>query len=329
MEWGATTISMNSHPSVSVIIATYHREDSLMDCLKSVMAQCYAGPMEIIVVEQGRQHPHAALDSFFSLHCRRITRIEQKEPNLPKARNAGSAAARNELLIFIDDDMALPPGAVARLARHVLPGSRCAVAGLPISDSAPEGSFADYARLYGNQIRNAASGLIAHSSYIPSPFCIPTELYLALGGFDENLGKLSPPAFGEDDEFWQWAGASGVKLFIDPSLRVEHRDHLAGGCGSRKADPEMALKYHMKSKAYIRIKRYGRLGAGGWLQLARGYLLNREVLRQGLRHPLQNFLTLRVAIREVKAFMAENCAKNSAPGPMSARSQEPGRIWTS
>lgn len=328
-ERGATNISMSHHPSISVIVATYHREESLMDCLESVMAQDYAGPMEIIVVEQGRRRPQDALDIFLSQHRGRITRIEQQEPNLPRARNTGSAVARNELLILVDDDMVLPPGAVARLATHVTAGSRCAVAGLPISNRAPESSFADYARLYGEQIRNAASGLIEHPSYIPSPFCISANLYRGLGGFDENLGRLSPPAFGEDDEFWRRAGTSGVRLFIDPGLRVAHRDHLAGGCGSRRADPEMALKYHMKSLAYIRIKRHGRLGAGGWLQLARGYLLNRAVLRQGLRQPLQNFLTLRAAIREVKAFMAGNCGMNPAPGPMSAHSHEPGRIWTS
>ncbi|HET7099901.1 MAG TPA: glycosyltransferase family A protein, partial [Terriglobia bacterium] len=82
---------MYDHPSISVIVATYHREDPLMDCLESLMAQDYAGQMEIIVVEQGRRRPHEVLDIFFLLHRRRITRMEQQEPNLPRARNAGSA----------------------------------------------------------------------------------------------------------------------------------------------------------------------------------------------------------------------------------------------
>jgi hypothetical protein len=197
---------------------------------------------------------------------------------------------------------------------------RCAVAGLPISDRAPESSFADYARLYGDRIRDAASGLIEHASYIPSPFCIPAQLYRGLGGFDENLGRLSPTAYGEDREFWQRAGRSGVRLFIDPGLRARHRDHLAGGCGSRQTDPGLALKYHMKSMAYIRIKHHGRLGAGGWLQLARGYLLNREILRCAPREALGNFLTLRTVLREVKAFMGVNKVRPSACDAFSAES---------
>ena len=299
---------MNDLPSISVIVATYHRESSLMDCLESVMAQDYAGPMETIVVEQGRRRPHEALDSFFILYRRKITRLKQPGPNLPMARNAGSAAAQGELLLFVDDDMVLPPGAITRLSGRILPYSRCALAGLPVSDLAPEISFNLYARLYGERIRDAASAMIEHPSYIPSPFCIPAHLYRCLGGFDENLGKLSPTAYGEDNEFWQRAGRSGIKLFIDPGLRVAHRDHLAGGCGSRQADPDLALKYHLKSMAYIRIKRHGRLGAGGWLQLTRGYIANREILRRRPGQIVRNLMAARKAVAEVRAFMARHAA---------------------
>ena len=319
---------MNKGPSISVIVPTYNRDASLMECLVSVMVQDYAGQMEIIVVDQGRGHSQDVLE-FFEQYRREITRIDQQVPNLPKARNTGVAAARNELVIFVDDDMVLPAGALARITGYFPPDSRSAVAGLPISDQAPESSFDDYARLYGERIRNADSGLIEHPCYIPSPFCIPAELYRSLGGFDENLGMLNPTAYGEDYEFWNRAALSGVRLFIDPGLRVRHRDHLAGGCVSRSTDPAMALRYHMRSMVYIRLKHHGRLGAGGWLQLARGYLLNREVLRRGPREALRNLRTIRMAIQEVKAFMAKNSAKRAARGIVRTHSRWPRKLWTS
>jgi GT2 family glycosyltransferase len=319
---------MNKGLSISVIVPTYNRDASLMECLVSVMVQDYAGQMEIIVVDQGRSHSQDVLD-FFRLYRSKITRVEQQEPNLPKARNAGAAAARNELVIFVDDDMVLPPGALARITGYFPPDSRCAAAGLPISDQAPESSFDDYARLYGERIRDAQAGLIEHPFYIPAPFCIPAQLYRALGGFDENLGMLNPTAYGEDYEFWNRAARSGVRLFIDPALRVRHRDHLAGGCVSRSTDPTLALKYHMKSMVYIRLKHHGRLGAGGWLQLARAYLVNRGVLRKGPRQVLRNFRTARTALREVKAFMAKNSAKRAARGIVRTHSGWPRKLWTS
>ena len=304
---------MDTHPSISVIVSTYHREDSLMDCLVSVLAQDYAGQMEIIVVDQTPTHSQGVLD-FFTRNRRKITRIEHHEPNLPKARNTGAAAAQGELLIFVDDDMVLLPGALERFAEQVLPGSRRAVAGLPVSVAAPEDSLNDYARLYGKRIRDANSGLIEHPFYIPAPFCIPAQLYGALGGFDEDLGRLSPTAYGEDDEFWRRAARAGVRLFVDCGHRVVHRDHLAGGCGSRQTDPVLALKYHMKSMAYIRIKQHGRLGTGGWLQLARGYIANREILRNRPGEVIRNFMTARKAVREVRAFMAGDRTVRSPAG---------------
>jgi GT2 family glycosyltransferase len=305
---------MNDHPSISVIVSTYHREDSLMDCLVSVLAQDYAGQMEIIVVDQTPTHSQGVLD-FFTRNRRRITRIEHQEPNLPKARNTGAAAAQGELLIFVDDDMVLLPGALACFADRVLPESHCAVAGVPVSAVAPEDSLNDYARLYGKRIRDADSGLIEHPFYIPAPFCIPAQLYRALGGFDEDLGRLSPTAYGEDDEFWRRAARSGVRLFIDSGLRVVHRDHLGGGCESRGTEPELARKYHMKSMIYIWIKHHGRLGVGGWLQLARGYIANREILRRRPGQIIRNWATARKAVGEVRAFMAgEQTVREPARG---------------
>ena len=306
---------MNSWPSVSVIVATYNRERPLVDCLASVIVQRYAGPKEIIVVDQGREHSLEVTD-LFELYRHKITRVEQQEPNLPMARNTGAMAASNELLVFVDDDMVLPPEALGRFVSRLLPGSRRAVAGLPLSDQTPERSLAGYAVLYGDEIRDPNGGLIEHPCYIPSPFCIPAELYWRLGGFDENLGRLSPTAYGEDNEFWRRAGRAGVKLFIDPGLRVLHQDHLAGGCASRQTDAAAARKYHMKSMAYIRIKHHGRLGAGGWLQLARGFIVNREILCKNPGQIFRNFATARSAVKEVKNFKGAGRTKGGMDIPL-------------
>ncbi len=296
-------IGMNTHPSISVIVPTYNRDHSLMDCLESVLAQEYGGPMETIVVDQTREHSQQVLD-FLERNCRKVSRIVQRKPGPGKARNTGAQAAANDLLVLVDDDMVLPSGAVARLAGHVLAGPNRAVAGLPISDKAPESSFTEYARFYGDRIRNVKSGLIEHRYYIPAPACIPAGSYRQLGGFDEVLGRLSPAAYGEDDDFWYRAGRAGIRLFIDPGLRVAHRDHLAGGCESRRTDPELARKYHMRSLAYLQIKHHGRMGARGWLTLARGYIANREILQNRPSQIIRNFITARKAVCEVRDFVA-------------------------
>jgi GT2 family glycosyltransferase len=140
--------------------------------------------------------------------------------------------------------------------------------------------------------------------FIGALMMVSAKAVCVAGGFDPLLGRLTPTAYGEDDDFCYRLRQAGVPLFIDPSVRVLHRDHLAGGCGSRQTDPELALKYHMKSMAYIRIKHHGRLGAGGWLQLARGFIANREILRNRPGQAVLNFMAARKAVGEVRAFMA-------------------------
>lgn len=290
-----------------------------MDCLESVMAQDYAGQMEIIVVEQGPRRPHEVLDIFFLLHRRRITRMEQQEPNLPGARNAGIAAACGEVLLFVDDDVLLPPHAVRRLAENFRGSELKAVAGLVVSESGAEESLRAYARHICAASMDEAQGPSEVAGFIGALMMVSAKAVCSASGFDPLLGRLTPTAYGEDDDFCYRLREAGVPLFMDPSVRVLHRDHLAGGCGSRRADPALALKYHMKSMAYIRIKHHGRLGAGGWLQLARSFLVNREALREGPQLMFRNFLTLRTALQEVKAFMAEN-----GPG-RGARAAFPGQ----
>ena len=300
-----------------------------MDCLVSLMAQDYAGRMETIVVEQDRRRPHEALDFFFFLHRRRIIRLEQKEPNLPMARNAGWASAQGAILLFIDDDVILPPHGIRRLAENFRGSQVKAVTGLVLSEIDPEGSLQAYARQLGVTSVEVAQAPGQVKGFVGALMMVSAKAVLAAGGVDSCMGRLTPTAYGEDSDFCCRLRQAGVKLFLDPSVRALHRDRQPGGCGSRQTDPGLALKYHMKSMVYIRLKHHGRLGVGGWTQLARGYLLNRSILKKGLRQPLQNFLTLRSAIQEVKSFMAENSATHSAPGRVRAHSQQPGMLRTS
>jgi len=97
----------------------------------------------------------------------------------------------------------------------------------------------------------------------------------------------------------------GVTLWVDPSVLALHRDHVAGGCASRHTDAELTRKYHMRSLAYMRIKHHGGMGAGGWLELTRGYIANREILRNRPSQIVRNIVTAREAVGEVRTFIAE------------------------
>ncbi len=311
---------MAPNPSISVIVPTYHRDTSLTDCLSSVLGQDYAGGVELIVVDQSKGHTQQVAD-FLRSHGGQLRVIQQAQPNLPKARNAGIAAACGEVFLFVDDDVVLPPNTIRTLAEHFCPFQLKVISGLVISEKDPETCIRAYGSRFGAGSVSDVQGLRRVEQFIGALMMVPAKAVQEVGGFDASLGRLTPTAYGEDDDFCYRLRRAGVPLFIDPRLRVVHKDHLAGGCASRSIDPTLARKYHMKSMVYIRTKHHGKLGVGGWLQLARAYIANREVLRRGPGQILQNLTTARRAVNEVRAFMAEDRRRACAGGPLRTRRQ--------
>lgn len=102
-------------PQVSVVVATYRRDDCLRKALQSLTEQTY-GSVEIIVVDDNddsnwNQTVRNIVDSF----QQKIILIEN-HPNLgsARARNAGIQAATGEYITFLDDDDIYLPGKISR-----------------------------------------------------------------------------------------------------------------------------------------------------------------------------------------------------------------------
>jgi glycosyltransferase involved in cell wall biosynthesis len=285
-------------------MATYNRDSSLCEAMRSVFSQDYPGEVELIVVDQSKDH-NEEVRKFFRAHREDFRYIFQSEPNLPAARNAAFSAAKGDLIFFIDDDMVLPSDAISRLAKHFSPFRLQVVSGVIVSEKNPELSLRQYARRHGIDVTRQIRPKKVTRSIGTARF-LSAGAVRAVGGFDELLGGLTPAAYGEDDDFLQRLRSAKIPLFIDPTVRIIHKDHLAGGCASRWTDLETARRYHMKSAAYISAKHHGRVGVRGWMRLARGYVLNRETLSRGLRHVRRCFAEAREAAGEAEAFIAAN-----------------------
>jgi GT2 family glycosyltransferase len=288
------------YPTISVVIPTYNRGESLCSTISSVLAQAYPGKTEVIVADQSPGHSEEVA-AFFHQHQKDLRYLRLTEANLPRARNVGLAEAGGELVLFVDDDIVLPPDALSRLAsRFQTRGSR-ALSGLVLNERDPESSLKGYAQQYGPQVSSPNPVLIEVRRFIGALMFIPAESVRRVGGFDEQLGRLTPTASGEDYDFCYRLRESGVRLFIDPSVRVTHRDDLAGGCEVRKIDPELAVRYQMRSSAYMSIKHHGRIGWRGWAKILRGYVLNSPVLKA-----LNRFSLAGQAVAEAEDFAREN-----------------------
>jgi len=110
---------VETRPTVSVIIPTHNRKDSLLHSLDSLSRQtfpvdCY----EVIVVDDGSTDgtEHLVWDAFPFL-----VRYYQQEENTgaTKARNTGACYSSAEILVFMDDDIVATPGMLVYLVQKV------------------------------------------------------------------------------------------------------------------------------------------------------------------------------------------------------------------
>lgn len=136
---------MPQGPLVSVVIATNRDSPFLAEAIASVTSQTYAA-WELIVVDNGVPDP-AALDRIVqSAQPSRVLRVPPPV-TVSLARNAGTAHARGEFVVFLDDDDTWHPERLARqvaaLAEHPsAPASYCGgwhmdAAGRPFAPSWP------------------------------------------------------------------------------------------------------------------------------------------------------------------------------------------------
>jgi len=97
---------------ISVVIATRNRAALLDAALASLRAQVGAPELELIVVDNGSSDGTSAIATKHGAVV-----VFEAQPNRALARNAGIAAATGEIVLFIDDDVVLPPFFVAAHAR--------------------------------------------------------------------------------------------------------------------------------------------------------------------------------------------------------------------
>lgn len=98
-------------PLASIIVPTRERAGYLDVALASIVPQATAAGAEVLVVDDG---PSAATATVARRHGARYVATGRSR-GLNAARNAGIAAALGELLVFVDDDVAVHPGWLAAL----------------------------------------------------------------------------------------------------------------------------------------------------------------------------------------------------------------------
>lgn len=170
---------------VSCIIPTKDRRESTARAVDSVYGQQWPG-IEIVVVDDGSSDGTTeALRARFS--GVNFVRLSGEGPG--RARNAGAAAARNDVLMFLDSDDIWLPGHVSALCETLDRGFSVAYGRTVTIDEVNCGSFCipdDGHAVEGDCFR----WLLRWCFLVPSAFSITRAAFEDAGGFAEgNIGE--------------------------------------------------------------------------------------------------------------------------------------------
>lgn len=172
------------HPTISVVIPLYNKEQEIEQTIRSVLAQTRQ-PEEILVVNDGSTDRSAEIVRAIASPLVRL--ITQANAGVSAARNRGIAEARSQYIALLDGDDQWEAGFLEVVERLILEFPGCGLYCTGFSVMSHDGVFPapgpDKRGLVDNFFRDSAHRYIANASVS----CIPRAVFDDVGGFPEGM----------------------------------------------------------------------------------------------------------------------------------------------
>lgn len=265
-------------PRLSVIIVNFNGQGHLERCLAALAAHPPSAGAEIMVVDNASTDGSAAAVARWP-----EVALLQLPENLGFAagNNAGLRATSGELVLLLNNDTVVPPGALDRLVERIDAHPAAAIAGprLVDGDGRAELSFGPMISPLGELRQKVVTALHARrfgpvSRWVESRtrreryvdwvsgacLLVRRRVAEAIGGLDERFFLYT-----EDVDFCAAARARGWKVLFTPSAEIVHlrgrsRATVAGHMNAAYRRSHLAFyrKHHPRLvpllEAYLRLK---------------------------------------------------------------------------
>jgi GT2 family glycosyltransferase/SAM-dependent methyltransferase len=213
--------------SLTIVIATYQRRESIARLLRMLADQLRAEPelrdgVDVVVVDDGSGDGTAAACEAVAIPVP-LKVVWQRNRGRAAARNVGLSVARGEIVWFLDDDV-LPQAGLVRRHReshesepeHVLMGPH-------MFEISPRAATPNQAWVDAIYREMSATGAVERADRFSTANASgPRESFESVGGFDEGF-----TGWGfEDTELASRLLAVGVPIRFDPHALAFHEQHL-------------------------------------------------------------------------------------------------------
>ena len=234
-------MTQSSYPKVSVIVASYNNQDTIAECLKSVLALDYpAGYVEVIVMDGVSKDETVKIAQQFPV------KVISIRLNAPAAYNYAQKIASHPILGFIDSDAKVESDWLKKLVPHL---DEPQVAG--VSGSIETWNQDNpWARSIGYELKNRYRRLGKYTGRIATMnLLLKKSVVEEVGGWDEKL----PSQY--DTDFGFRMASKGYKIAYEPSAVCYHYNRP-----TLKAYYRQQLQYGKNTlKLYFK---HGRLAKG-------------------------------------------------------------------
>ena len=219
-------------PSLSVIVCTRDRPDSLARCLEALLDSSEPAD-EIIVVDNAPQgdETRSVTERFAGVRY-----VLEPVAGLSRARNTGVRAAKGELIAFTDDDVEVHPRWTMRVRSSLSDGRHAAMTGLVLPASLEheseylfEAKFGGFSQGFRPMVydRDFVESTVAWGVPVwrigaGANMAFRRDALDVTGGFDERLGA-GRAGCSEDSELWYRMLRAGLSCVYEPRAVVAHR----------------------------------------------------------------------------------------------------------
>ncbi len=218
---------------ISIVIPTIERDAHLRRCLESLLSDDAGGPFEIFV---GDQSPDDRRDRILAgLDAANIRWLRVPKGKC-RALNRALAAARGDLFVCLDDDVAVRAGWFRELRRiggerpfDIVYGAVVEPRPLAPGEVLPRTELLSATAAIGPERGKRA--LLGMGANVAGR----TAVFRTLGGFDEAFGPGSVVGAGDDVDFAIRATDARLHRRFDPALVVAHYEFQRVADGSAGA----------------------------------------------------------------------------------------------
>jgi len=224
---GAHVSRLPASPA-SVLICTRNRADELPDGVALLVA---GGAQDVLIVDNGSTDATPEVAAELTQRFPEVVRVvDEPEAGLCRARNTGAAAARHELLVYVDDDARVAPGWLEHIA-HALARPGVVNAGGPICALWPPEREPGWP---GRDLECLLSVLdLGDAEHSPVPpdvvyganWAVRRSALLEIGGFDPAFGPAPGRSMNGDEVNVAWRlhrAGLGTTLYA-PGAAAGHR----------------------------------------------------------------------------------------------------------